>query len=209
MFDTDFDGQKLMYHPVEVAEWLKNGITRGPIYTEMELYSGCNHDCIFCAIDYLRSGRPEIMDAGSAKRIIGELLEIGNKAIMFSGHGEPLLNPEAGAIIKYASSLMSASVTTNGTMLDADRIDLIDGLEWIRFSVNGCSPEIYSMVHKCAPRFFDLVTGNISAAVRRKRERKLKIVIGVQTVLLRENYAGIVEAGRLFKEIGADYFSVK
>lgn len=209
MFDTDFDGQRLKFHPLEVADWLSRGRTRGPLYTEMELSSGCNQRCIFCGVDHLIGGTPIQIDTGGALRILSELSSLGNRSVMFSGHGEPLLHDDAGEIIRFASSIMSTSVTTNGVAVDDAGLGLVDDLKWIRFSVNGCDARNYATVHGTGPRVFDRVMTNIAGTVRRKRDQGLRVTIGVQMVLLDQNASGVVDLGRRIKETGVDYFSVK
>lgn len=209
MLDTDFDDQKLMFHPREVARWLAQGDTRGPLYTEMELTGICNQKCVFCGVEHLVNRSAVSMEGSLARRVVDGLAGAGNRSVMFSGHGEPLLHEEAAAIIRHASDRMSVSVTTNGTRLDADKVELIDGLRWIRFSVNGCDPEGYTEIHGASPDAFHRVMENIEGAVRRKRDHGLEVTIGTQLVLLDENAAGVVAfAGRL-KALGVDYFSVK
>jgi len=208
-YDTDFDGQKLKYHPSEVAWWLREGVTRGPLYTEMELTTLCNHRCIFCGVDHIVNKTADQIDTSVALRVIRELDEMGNRSIMFSGHGESLLHDEAVTVIRYASGRMKTSVTTNGSLLDNDRVEVIDGLEWIRFSINGCGPESYSHVHGTTPDMFERVMENIEGAVRRKRELGLDVTIGAQMVLLKENAEGVVDLGHRVKRAGVDYFSVK
>jgi len=209
VFDTNFDKQKLQYHVAAVSRWLEKGLTRGPIYTEMELSTRCNCRCIFCGVDYLVNTSDDAISAEAARRILTELHGMGNKAVMFSGHGESLLNPAAGEIIGFASGLMSTSVTTNGLSLDEANLPLIDGLEWIRFSINGCDAANYAEVHGVAPEMFDRVMGNVAAAVERKRKLHLGVTIGSQLVLLNENAAGVPKLARALKDIGVNYFSVK
>jgi radical SAM protein with 4Fe4S-binding SPASM domain len=208
-FDPNFDRQKLMYHPERVAEWLEHDTTSGPLYTEMELASFCNCRCIFCGVDYLVNETRDIIDLDLAKKILSELKSLGNKSVMFSGHGEPLLHPQAKQIIEYASGRMSTSVTTNGITLTTDKLGLVDGLEWIRFSINGCDPENYAKVHGVAPEMFERVLANVAGVVQRKRERGLPVAVGTQIVLLPENAPGVVNLARRLKELGVDYFSIK
>ncbi|MCX7591022.1 MAG: radical SAM protein [Kiritimatiellae bacterium] len=208
-YDTNFDGQKLIYHPVRVAEWFERGRTRGPIYTEMTLTDRCDCDCMFCGVDYDVNQTGAMMDVHLAVRILDELAGLGNKAIMFCGNGEPLLHPRSGEIIGYGSRRMSASVTTNGLALDRAGIELVDGLEWIRFSVNAGTPEAYAIVHRTKPEMFEIALKNLGAAVERKRTKGLGVTIGVQLVLLEENVHTVTTLAQRVKKLGADYFSVK
>lgn len=209
MFDPNFDRQKLIYHPERVAEWLRCGATPGPLYTELELSNRCNCHCLFCGVDHQVNASGKMLDLALAGKIIDGLAELGNRSVMLCGHGEPLLNPEVLAIVRLAAARMSVSMTSNGVALSAAKLPLIDELEWLRFSVNGGSPENYALVHGTGPEVFALVLANIAAAVARKRQRQLPVTIGVQLVLLPENEAQVVDLARQVKELGVDYFSVK
>ncbi|MGQ9661563.1 MAG: radical SAM protein [Kiritimatiellia bacterium] len=208
-YDPDFDGQKLMYHPVRVAEWLQSGTTSGPLYAELTLTDRCNCRCFFCGVDYDVNRRGEVMDPDKAYRLLDELAVLGNRAVMFCGNGEPLLHPQAAEIITYGGRRMSASVTTNGIALERAGLTLLDELEWIRFSVNGGTPEIYAQVHATQPEAFAVVLKHIATAVEHKRKHGLRVTIGVQLVLLDENRDTAVMLARRVKDLGVDYFSVK
>lgn len=209
MYDRDFDGQKLMYHPLEVAGWLALGHTRGPLYTEMELTNRCNCKCIFCGVDHLVGQTGDVMGPELAAKIISGLAELGNKSIMFCGNGEPLLNRHVVEIVRLAARTMSVSMTTNGIALSREKLPLLDDLEWLRFSVNGYDPASYAAIHGAPPSFFPQVMTNIAGAVARKRRFQLPVTIGAQLVLLPENAGGAPDLARQFREVGVDYFSVK
>jgi MoaA/NifB/PqqE/SkfB family radical SAM enzyme len=209
VFDPDFDNQKLIYHPERVAEWLRLGNTTGPVYTELELSNRCNCKCLFCGVDHQVNTSGEMMGLELARKVIDGLAGLGNKSVMICGHGEPLLNPEVLAIVRLAAAQMSVSMTTNGVALSVEKLPLIDDLEWIRFSVNGCNPENYALIHGAGNEIFARVMANLGAAVARKREKNLLVTIGAQLVLLPENEALVVDLARQVKELGVDYFSIK
>ncbi len=94
-YDTNFGHQKLQFHPREVTEWLQSGLTRGPLYTEMELTLRCNHKCSFCGVDFQVNQSEQTIDRAMAERNIADLADMGNKSIMFAGNGEALLHPNA------------------------------------------------------------------------------------------------------------------
>ena len=208
-FDANFDGQKLMYHPREVARWLEQGVASGPIYTEMELCNRCQCRCTFCGVDHLVRRDGQVIDADSAMRIVTALADLGNKSIMFCGNGEPLLNPDVRQIVRFAAQRMSVSVTTNGLALTRNNIALLDDLEWIRFSINGHNQDSYSRIHRTAGSRFHCALRNLAAAVNRRDRLSLPVTVGVQIVLLPQNADGVVELARQVRDIGVDYFCVK
>ena len=46
------DSHKLIYHPNEVSKWMNKEII-APIYVEIGPINTCNHDCIFCGLDFV------------------------------------------------------------------------------------------------------------------------------------------------------------
>ena len=208
-FDAAFDAQRLGLFPERVAEWLRTGHTPAPIYTEFELTTACNHACRFCGVEHIVNQPARFMDRDLAARVIDELAGMGNRSIMFSGHGEPLLHPNAAELIGRAAKRMSASVTTNGRRLRDAGIALIDDLKWIRFSINGSHPLEYARMHRTRPADFEKVLANLGAAIARKRSLELAVTIGVQLVLLDQNPSEVERLAVRVREMGADYFSLK
>ncbi len=208
-FDTAFDAERLSLFPARVAEWQETGRTSAPIYTEFELTTGCNHACRFCGVEHIVNTPARFIDPALAERTIDELAAMGNRSIMFSGHGEPLLHPHAAGLIGRAAKRMSASVTTNGRRLRDAGIGLMDDLKWIRFSINGSHPLEYARMHRTRPSDFEKVVANLEAAVARKRSLELALTIGVQLVLLDQNPRDVERFVLRVREIGADYFSLK
>jgi len=104
---------------------------------------------------------------------------------------------------------MSCSITTNGSALGEALLPAVEGLKWIRFSINGGDEQTYSEVHGVASDVFDRVLGNIGRCVDFKRGHGLPVTVGTQLVLLEENASGVTRLGRLLRDLGVDYFSVK
>jgi len=210
VYDSDFDGQRLIFHPTAVAHWLRKGVTAGPLYAEVDLINRCNCNCVFCGVDFrVNKGTKTVMETPLAARLVRGLAKLGCRAVMFSGDGEPLMNPDAGKIIKDASGVLGVSLTTNGTLLNDRNAGMLDGLRWLRFSINGYDRASYAAVHRCSPEMFDRAIGGVRAAVERKRKKRLPVTIGVQMTLLDMNAGGALELARVVRRIGADYFSVK
>ncbi|HQJ16035.1 MAG TPA: radical SAM protein [Candidatus Omnitrophota bacterium] len=205
----NIDGHKLMYHVDRVYRWL-NGKTVYPVYLEMGVYGGCNHRCVFCAFDYL-AYKPELLEVGFAKKFIREAARRGVKSIMFAGEGEPLLHPRFSDIVASAGdSGIDLAVTTNGVLLEkrmAERI--LPYLEWLRISLNAGTASTYAGVHRAATADFQKVITNIETAVRIKKKNRLVCVIGVQFLLLAQNYREAPALARLMRSLGVDYFSLK
>ena len=88
-------------------EWLSaylSGKTVAPICIEMDLTNECNYECPNCAwAAYIGRNRSQICREQALKQV-RQCIEADIKAIIFSGGGEPLLNPIALDIIAFARS---------------------------------------------------------------------------------------------------------
>jgi radical SAM protein with 4Fe4S-binding SPASM domain len=160
-------------------------------------------------VDYIVNTTGDRIDAEGARRILADLAAMGNRSVMFCGHGEPLLHPQAADIIAFGSQRMSTSVTTNGLALTGDNVRLVDELEWLRLSINAGTPANYAAVHGVEPERFERALGAVRLAAERKRSLGLGVTIGVQLVLLEENASTAAALARRVRDIGADYFTVK
>lgn len=203
------DGHKLYWHLDRVIQWQKNRIIP-PIYIEVSPVSFCNHKCIFCGIDFARKEKHSL-DTDILRKRLKEMGTIGIKSIMLAGEGEPLLHNSLPAIIKTAKeSGIDVSITTNGTLGSYEIWqEILSLLTWIRFSVDAGTASAYAKVHNVSEDSFHKAIRNIHESVQIKNKYKIPITIGVQFLIMRENYDTIEDALRLFSEIGVDYFSLK
>ncbi len=207
--DFRIDSHKLIFHVARVNDWLK-GKTVSPIYLEIAPSGGCNHRCIFCALDYL-GYKPEFLDLKVLKRTIKEAAGLGVKSIMYAGEGEPLLHKDIDEIVRYTKACgIDIAVTTNGVLLKEELSRrLLKSLSWIRVSMNAGTPRAYSKIHRTHKEDFYKVLQNLKDAVKAKEKEGLKTTIGVQLLLIPQNAKEIFPLARLLKKIGIDYFTIK
>jgi GTP 3',8-cyclase len=209
MSELNIDFHKLQYHPERVSEWKERGDCY-PIYVEVGPTNGCNHRCIFCALDWMKHGVSYLK-----KDIMLSLLEDmstkGVKSIMFAGEGEPFLHPDICLFINKAKKQgLDVSVTTNGVLFDKKKIEkCMSSLTWIRFSIDAGSAETYSKIHGTNKKDFKKLIENIKEAVKFKKKNRLKTTIGVQFLLMPQNFREASTFTKLFKEIGVDNVQIK
>lgn len=203
------DSHKLIYHIPRVYHWLKRGDTY-PIYIEIGIYGGCNHRCIFCAFDFLKY-KPDILDKGCLERFVKEAADRGVKAILYSGEGEPLLHKDVSDIIMVTrKSGIDVALVTNGVMLDKEKSKRILGhLTWLKVSLDAGTEETYAVIHGAKRRDFNTVINNIKGAVKIKEKNRYNCTIGVQFLLLPQNYRGVAALARILAELGVDYLVIK
>ena len=114
------DGHKLYWHLDRVSDWQKNRLI-APIYVEISPVSYCNHQCLFCGLDFAHEERASL-DADILMTKIEEMGRLGVKSIMFAGEGEPLLHPRMAEIASHTRNCgIDVSITTNGMAGNAGR----------------------------------------------------------------------------------------
>lgn len=203
------DSHKLMFHVPRVNDWLR-GKMINPIYLEIAPAGGCNHRCIFCALDYLNY-QPVFLDVRKLKQTIREAHQLGVKSIMYAGEGEPLLHKDiCDIVITTKRSGIDAAITTNGVLLrrEISRV-LLRNLSWMRISLNAGTAKTYSKIHRTKSSDFKTVLDNLADAVDLKKRKNLTATIGVQLLLIPENINEVVVLAKRLKQIGVDYITIK
>lgn len=203
------DTHKLMYHVPRVNNWL-NGKNVYPIYAEISLSGTCNHRCTYCALDFMEY-QPRFLDKEMLKDRLSEMASLGLKSIMYAGEGEPLLHEDIGEIINHTKKVgIDVAITTNGVLLKNPLVECaLENITWIKVSINGGTRETYAKIHRANPDNFDRVIKNMSYAVKVKREKGYTCTLGMQLVLLPENWHEAELLAQNAKDIGMDYLVIK
>jgi len=209
MVDISVDTHKLMYHPERVSQWKEKGDCY-PVYVEAGLTNACNHNCIFCALDFLGNSA-NFISTPVMLSTIKNMASNGVKSIMFAGEGESVLHKDIGLFTQTAKqSGMHVSVTTNGVPFTSKKIqECMPNLTWIRFSVDSGTSENYSLIHGCPKEDFEKLLTNMQEAIDFKKKNNLKTTIGVQFLMIPPNRNQAVILADKLREIGADNLQVK
>ena len=210
------DSHKIMYHPERLASFLgaQNNWEKAkkvyPIYVEISTSGFCNHRCKFCALDYL-GYKTGMADFGNLKKAIKDMAKGGVKSIQFGGEGEPLLHPKIADIVKHTRSLgVDISFTTNGAFLKKEILnDILPLTSWIKVSLDAGTPETHLKIHRPKAGNFSDIMDNLKQAVEIRKQNKLKCVLGVQMLLLPDNYKEALILAKKAKDIGLDYLVIK
>jgi len=203
------DSHKLIYHIPRVYQWLKKGDVY-PIFVEISLYGGCNHRCIFCAFDFLKY-RPSFIKKDNIKKLIGDMSKKGIKSVLYSGEGEPLLHKDITDIIYITKKNgIDVAISTNGVFLDEYKSEkILPHLTWLRISINAAKRKSYSLIHGTNGNDLDKVIKNVKKIVKIKNKNSYSCTIGVQFLLLPQNYKEVIILANILKDIGVDYLSIK
>ena len=177
---------------------------------EVSPASGCNHRCIFCALDYLEH-KPGFLNYESYLDFVKIASDKGVKSIMFGGEGEPLLHPKISEMVIATKNFgIDTAFTTNGTLLsEAFLKKTLNYINWIKISLDAGKSSTHSKIHRTSERDFQNIIKNIECAVALRNQKKYSCSIGVQLLLLPQNYDEVLTLAKKMKKIGVDYFVVK
>jgi MoaA/NifB/PqqE/SkfB family radical SAM enzyme len=129
----------------------------------------CSLECVMCPWSELRPPH-STMSRETFDRLMPDLLLA--ESVDLTGGGEPLINPRLVDMVRAAKAAgCTVGFSTNATRLDADTArGLIDaGLDWISFSVDAASADLYEQIRQGAR--FDKVMGNIAGLRDLKHSR--------------------------------------
>lgn len=206
----ELDNQKLKFYPEYLLKWYKDDGTIYPITIQISLSKACNSKCIFCVYDDIQRHSVFLSFSNMQKRI-EEMARLGVKSFVFSGEGEPLLNPEVDSFFKFSKqNNIDCALISNGIFVTNNNVkSIVENLSWVRLSINGGDSESYSKIHNVSESTFQKVLINIRRLVDYKKEVKSNIVIGSQVIVLEENHKTIGRLAAKLKEIGINYLTVK
>lgn len=120
------------------------------VLLQLEVTNICNHNCIFCP-NHDSTRKRQVMDKELAIRVIKECADMGVKKICYHMNGESLVCAYLPDIIKLSKDMgyEYTFITTNGSLATDDLLkEMFDnGLDSIKFSINGGNRESYEKTH--------------------------------------------------------------
>ncbi len=190
-----------------ILKGVEDGVAYGgPYHVELHPQDRCNVDCFFCSTAALR-GKDEI-PMPRFEEMLGELKEMGTRAIRLAGGGEPLFHRRIEDFLRaiQASGLPIENITTNGVLLRPNLAELLVGVcEQVTVSLNTADATTYGAMMQTNEKNFQRVVDNLGGLVAAKRRRKEKNPhVKVQFLIWRENFRQIPEMYRLARAAGVD-----
>jgi len=203
------DSHKLMYHVERVSDWVKGRLIY-PVYMEVSPAGSCNHRCVYCALDFMEY-QPRFLETGIFKSRLKEMGRLGVKSIMYAGEGEPFLHKDMADIIAATKkSGIDAAVTSNAVLFSEKIAALaLPYLSWIKVSINAARPLTYAKIHRTGQEDFGKVIKNMAYAAELRRKKGYSCTLGMQAILLPDNYGEIELLAKKARSIGMDYLVVK
>lgn len=211
------------YSPFKAAHHLptieaireKQPIAPRNIQADLEAY--CPHSCEFCSyrnVNWQSQGmvfeepkRPSDvthMSKDIALSIPFQMMEADIPSIEITGGGESLAFPWITEFLDRCTAWeRDLAIVTNGVLFKPTLQEHITRLQWIRFSMDAVTPEVYSEVHRTPAPVFNTVLRNIQHFIGSVRDHKT--VVGVSFVITPHNWTQVFDAANFYKnDVGVD-----
>lgn len=202
-------------HQEFVVSKLKNGhLDDGPLVVELDTTEVCNLACPGCISEDLVSNKTSF----SRERLLEigrEMHQIGVKAVVLIGGGEPLAHPAVGELIEYLGQHdVRVGITTNGCFIRRYLDVIAKYSSWTRVSMDAATPETF---YKLRPgkdgtnKFDEIIDGMRRLATVKTGNMGFSFLIRTRAdgFGIESNIDEIYDAAVLAREIGCDYFEVK
>lgn len=203
---------KVFHFPQKLLA-LREGRLTAPIHVRLKPTNRCNHRCSYCCYRNpdLFLGQQMVqtdeIPVPKMRRIVADMIEMGVRAVTFSGGGEPLCY---GGIIETVQTLCGAGVKvamlTNGSLLEGPAAEtLARQAAWVRISMDAADADSYARSRGVNPREFDRVCGNIRRFARMAGRR---CALGLNLIVTRDNSDHVLSFLRLARDLGVNHVKV-
>ena len=198
---------------------IENGF-RKLIHVRIEPTEICNFECKFCVTQ--NPERKKIItqqgyDGGKRKfdfyrlmDLLDELKEVGVNAISFVAVGDPLMYPNIDKVLKKSVELgFKLGLTSNFAMnLKDEVIETLVDFQWLRWSMNGGSKEVYTKTNnplgKAGINAYENVKKNINRIVKIRQKKSSNTLINASYVVSKWNENDLINATKLGLELKID-----
>lgn len=186
----------------------ENNEILAPLHIRIKPTNVCAHNCWYCSYraDYGQLGKDMIVKDYIPKdkmlEIIDDCIDMGVKAITFSGGGDPFYYKYLlDTVKKLASSPIEFATLTNGAKLDGEIAEVFaKHAKWVRISIDGWDDKSYADYRGIKEGEFSKVIENM------KKFQKLNgtCSLGVSFIIDKKNYTHIYDFVKMIKETGVD-----
>lgn len=203
-----------IFHYQDKLDSLPRDVTtvKPPIHIRIKPTNACNHNCWYCAYKSpeLQLGQDmvgrDFIPKEKMLEIIEDCVEMGVKAVTFSGGGEPLtyryIREAVESLIRHKINFASLS---NGSRLHGEIAELFaEYASWLRISIDGWSDDSYAKYRGVKVGEFSKVMNNI------ENFKKLggKCLLGISLIIDKDNWIHVRNFVGLLKDIGVNTVKV-
>jgi len=191
---------------------LRQGRLAAPVHVRIKPINHCNHNCWYCAyrFDALQLGQDmveqDLLPEAKMFEIVDDLVDMGVKAVTFSGGGEPLIYKKLPEVIeRLAAGGIKVAALTNGSALSGRVAEAFARHgTWLRISIDSWDDASYAAARQIREGEFTRVIDNIRAFT----SSGSKCVLGISFIVTKDNYSHIPEVCALFKRVGINHVSL-
>lgn len=196
-----------------LTDWYE-GKEAPPVQLDAEVHRRCNLNCIACPrqandFDLNKDSRDKELGKKRWLDIVRQAGDLGVKKFNLEGGGEPTAAPELiyPVMEEIKKQGMYGIITTNGTLLNEDRIKWMVDIDWdrIHFSLDSPEADLHDFLRDKKGAFGKTVE-NIKLLNKWKSKRnKENPMLSINIVINNRNYDKLPEMVELANELGADY----
>lgn len=197
-----------------------------PVNVQLIISDFCNHDCHFCAYrasnglsseqfgGFDKKGNPShnphrMIPTEKVREILRDAKALGVKSITWTGGGEPTAHPDHMRLFGEALDLgMECSLNTNGSVFRRGWSDVLPKFTYIRFSIDGGTPEDYAKTRSVPIHTYRKVMENLEDLCAEVDRVGSDCVVGTGYVVTPDNYAYLVRGIENIRAAGAKYVRV-
>lgn len=186
-----------------------------PLVVDLDPTSFCDLSCPECiSTNLLNNGQ---IERDRIEQLAEELAASTVKAVILIGGGEPLMHKSVGKIMAtLAGAGIRVGLVTNGTLIHRHLDEIAEHLSWTRVSMDAATAKTHRIFRPSGrlQSVFPTIVENMRALAKRKQG-----TLGYSFLLMKRelpsgevttsNYGELLEAGKLAKDIGCDYFEIK
>ena len=206
-----YSNLKFLDQPKHMAA-LRNKEVVAPVHIRIKPINYCNHNCWYCAYRYDNLQLGEDMDVADQIphdkifEIVDDIIEMGVKAVTFSGGGEPLLyKPLPDVITQLAGAGIKVASLTNGANLKGKVGDAFAKHgTWVRVSLDAWDDASYAKSRGIKDGAYTKLLENM----RNFLKTGTKCVLGVSLIIDDVNYEHITEVCEIMKDVGVNHIKL-
>jgi MoaA/NifB/PqqE/SkfB family radical SAM enzyme len=199
---------KKIFHFTDKLDSLPRDVDKilAPLHIRIKPTNVCNHNCSYCAyrVDSLQLGQDmnvhDSIPEEKMMEILDDVIEMGVKAVTFSGGGEPFCYPHLlKAVTKLAASPVKFASLTNGARLAGEVAEVFaHHATWLRVSMDGWDDRSYMEYRRCPDGEFTKIINNISGF------KKLagRCYLGVSLIVDQKNASHVYNFVQQMKDLG-------
>ncbi|HHT9159544.1 MAG TPA: radical SAM/SPASM domain-containing protein [Candidatus Brocadiaceae bacterium] len=187
---------------------VKKNLVLPPLHIRIKPTNVCSHNCWYCGYrrENIQLGKDMVkkdyIPREKMMEIIDDILDMGVRAVTFSGGGDPFdYSFLLEGIKKLSRSPIKFASLTNGTKLKGEIAEIFAHYgTWLRISIDGWDDESYSQYRRVPKGEFTKVMKNMEDF----KEMEGRCLLGIYVIIDNKNASHIYGLIKRLKDIGVD-----